>query len=54
MPRRDERVDELLAELRDLTRDVARDPAVTARRLHVLRRLEQCLATDRCRDPAVA
>lgn len=49
MPRRDDRVDDLLAELRELTRDVARDPDVTARRLQVLRRLERHLIADRHR-----
>lgn len=53
MPRRDDRVDDLLAELRELTRDVARDPDVTARRLQVLRRLERHLVADRHRHTVV-
>lgn len=53
MPRRDDRVDDLLAELRELTRDVARDPDVTARRLQVLRRLERHLIADRRRHTVV-
>lgn len=53
MPRRDDRVDDLLAELRELTRDVARDPDVTARRLQVLRRLERHLVADHRRDTIV-
>lgn len=42
----DTTVEALLAELRELARDVTGDPRVRARRLALLRRLERCTQPD--------